>query len=175
MSNYCRHSSHVGVLRVDGCEWKPGALCSANTGLLLHRQLGVSRSSLTSSAGPLTSNTPLMGDKLIGLGRTGQQMGTFTFKAAQQNLSVLLRPSVLNPGQVFSWDVKRKWLSGLWECYKMSNPWLVKAAACLKKKKWKDFCKVRNDKGRWKKTGWCDVITSTHNKRKSQRWWRSAI
>lgn len=59
-------------------------LCSAKTGLLLHRQLGVSRSSLTSSAGPLTSNAPLMADKLIGLGQAGQQMGMFTFKAAQK-------------------------------------------------------------------------------------------
>lgn len=77
-------------------------LCSAKTGLLLHCQLGVSRSSLTSSAGPVTSNTPLMADKLIGLGQAGQQMGTFTFKAAQQKLSVLPRPPIQNPGQIFS-------------------------------------------------------------------------
>lgn len=157
-----RHSLHV-------CMWvcyvrmsangNQVLLCSAKTGLLLHRQLGVSRSSLTSSAGPLTSNTPLMADKLIGLGQAGQQMGTFTFKAGQQNLSVLLRPSIQNPGQLFSWDVKRKRLSGLWESNKMSNPWLVTAAACLKKREKKDLCEVRNDKGRWKETSWCDVIT----------------
>lgn len=59
-------------------------LCSAETALLLHRQLSASRSNLTSSAGPLTSNTLLMADKLIGLGQAGQQMGTFRFKAAQK-------------------------------------------------------------------------------------------
>lgn len=134
-------------------------LCSAKTGLLLHRQLGVSRSSLTSPAGPLTSNTPLMADKLIGLGQARRQMGTFRFKAAQQNLSVLLRPSIQDPGHLFSWDVKRKQVSGLWESNKVSNPWLVKAAACLKEREKKDLCEVRNDKGRWKETHWCDVIT----------------
>lgn len=90
-----RHSLH-------GCMWvcyvrmsangNQVLLCSAKTGLLLHRQLGVSRSSLTSSAGPRTSNTPLMADKLIGLGQAGQQMGMFTFKAAQQKLSGLSGP-----------------------------------------------------------------------------------
>lgn len=126
-----RHGFHVWVcyvwMSVNGNQV---LLCSAKAGLLLHRQLGVSRSSLTSSTGPLTSNTPLMADKLIGLGQAGQQMGTFTFKAAQKNLSVLLRPSIQNPGQLFSWDVKRKWVFGLWESNKMSTPWLVKAAAC---------------------------------------------
>jgi len=70
-----------------------------------------------------------MADKLIGLGQAGQQMGAFTSKAAHENLSVFLRPSIQNPSQVFSWDVKRKWSSGLWESNKMSNPWRVKAAA----------------------------------------------
>lgn len=64
-------------------------LVVAKAGLLLHRQLGVSRRSLTSSTGPLTSNAPLMADKLIGLGQAGQQMGTFTFMAAQQKLSAV--------------------------------------------------------------------------------------
>lgn len=63
-------------------------LCSAKTGLLLHRQLAVSRSSLMSSAGLLTSNTPLMADKLVGFGQAGQQMGTFMFEAAQQKTPV---------------------------------------------------------------------------------------
>lgn len=45
--------------------------------LLLHRQLAVSRSRLTSSAGGHTSNTPLMADKVVGPGPAGQQMGTF--------------------------------------------------------------------------------------------------
>lgn len=73
-------ASHVctWALHEDVCEWKPGAfvLCQ-KTGLLLHRQLSVSRMSLTSSAGLLTSNAPLMADKLIGLGQAGRQMGTF--------------------------------------------------------------------------------------------------
>lgn len=66
-------------LRAVGC----GCLCMETFcalpkhGLLLHRQLGVFRSNLTSSAGPLTSNTRLMADKLIGSGQAGQQMGTF--------------------------------------------------------------------------------------------------
>lgn len=34
-----------------------------------------------------------MPDKLIGFGQAGQQMGTFTSKAAQQILSVFLRLS----------------------------------------------------------------------------------
>ena len=102
-------------------------LCSAKAGLLLQRQLGASRSSLTTSAGPLTSNTPLMADKLIWVwsGRT-----TNGHICVPQQHRVLLRPSVQNPGQPFSWDVKRKRLSGLWEGNKMSDPWLVKAAAC---------------------------------------------
>ena len=157
-----RHRSHV-------CMWVCYArmpvngnqvlLCFAKTGLLLHRQRGVSRSSLMSSAGPLTSNAPLMADKLIGLGQAGQQMGTFTFEGgAEKDLSVLLGPTIGNPGQVFSWDVKRKRVSALWEGNKTWNPWLVKGAACLKKKK-KDLREVKNDKGRWKETCWCDVIT----------------
>lgn len=77
-------------------------LCSAKAGLLLHRQRDVSTSSLTSSAGPLTSNTLLMADKLIGSGQAGQQMGTFTSKAAQQPLSVLLSLSVPHPDRLFS-------------------------------------------------------------------------
>lgn len=48
---------------------------SARAGLLLHRQLDTSRSSFTSSAGAPTSNAPLMADKVIWLGQTGQQMG----------------------------------------------------------------------------------------------------
>lgn len=93
---------HVGELREDVWNGNQVLLCSAKTGLLLHRQLGVSRSSLTSSAGTLTSNTPLMADKLVGLGQAGQQMGTFMFKAAQRNFSVLFRPCISNPGQLFS-------------------------------------------------------------------------
>lgn len=67
-----RHRSHVCVwvcyamMPVNGNQV---LLCFAKTGLLLHRQRGVSRSSLMSSAGPLTSNTRLMADKLIGLGQ----------------------------------------------------------------------------------------------------------
>lgn len=91
----CTSGSHVctWVLHEDVCEWKPGAfvLCQ-KTGPLLRRQLGASRISLTSSAGALTSNTPLMADKLIGPRQAGQQMGTLTSEAAQQNLGVLLRP-----------------------------------------------------------------------------------
>lgn len=105
-------------------------LCSAKTGWLLHRQLGVSRSGLTSSTGPLTSNTLLMADKLIGLGQTGQQTAMFTSAAtASRGISMRLRPFIQHPGQLFSWDVERKWVSGLWEGNKMSDPWLVKAAA----------------------------------------------
>lgn len=41
----------------------------------------------------------------------------------------------------------------------MSNTWLVKTAACLKKGGEKEeLCEVRDDKGRWKETGWCDII-----------------
>lgn len=45
-------------------EWEPGAFML----LLLHRQHGASRSSLTSSAGHLPSNTALMADKHVGFG-----------------------------------------------------------------------------------------------------------
>lgn len=149
--------------------------CSAKTGLLLHRQLGVSRSSLTSSAGPLTSNTPLIADKLIGFGQAGQQMGMFTFMAAQQNLSVLLRLSIQNPDQLFSWDVKRKRVSGLWESNKMPNPLLVKAVACLKKRE-KELVWGKE----WQRQMDRDTLVWCHNlnaralldKMKSQHLWR---
>lgn len=59
----------------------PASSCQDTLGCL-HRQLGVSRSSLTSSAGRLTSNTPLMADKHVGSGQAGQQMGTFRLKTA---------------------------------------------------------------------------------------------
>lgn len=59
----------------------PVSSCQDTLGCL-HRQLGVSRSSLTSSAGRRTSNTPLMADKHIGTGQTGHQMGTFRLKTA---------------------------------------------------------------------------------------------
>lgn len=91
----------------------PASSCQDTLGCL-HHQLGVSRSSLTSSAGRLTSNTPLMADKRIGSGQAGQQMGTFKLKTATTtnppppSPSLLLRPSVRKPGQLFSWDVKRK-------------------------------------------------------------------
>ena len=75
---------------------------SAKTGLLLHRQLGVSRSILTSSAGPLTSNTPLMADKLIGLGQTGQQMGTFKSQGSAGKKKRKKTAHHSNPGQLFS-------------------------------------------------------------------------
>lgn len=84
------------VLCVDICEWKPGALCSAKAGLLLHRQHAVSRSSLTSSAGPRTSNATLMTDKHIGFGRAGQQMGTFTVCSRRRS-----EPSACFSGSLF--------------------------------------------------------------------------
>lgn len=59
----------------------PASSCQDTLGCL-HRQLGVSRGSLTSSAGRLTSNTPLMADKHIGTRQAGQQMGTFRLKTA---------------------------------------------------------------------------------------------
>lgn len=33
------------------------------------------------------------------------------------------------------------------------------SSSLLKKREKKDLCEVRNDKGRWKETHWCDVIT----------------
>lgn len=43
---------HVGVLREDVCEWKPGAFVLCQDRLVVASSAGVSRSSLTSSAGP---------------------------------------------------------------------------------------------------------------------------
>lgn len=60
-----------------GCLWVETFCALPKCGLLLRRQLGVFRSNLTSSAGPLTSNAPLMADKLVGSGQAGQQMGAF--------------------------------------------------------------------------------------------------
>lgn len=111
------------------CEWKPAALASARAKtpwLLLHRQLAASRSRLTSPAGGLTSNTPLMADKVVGPGPAGQQMGTFGPKAARRASMRLSGPPLETPGHLFSLDVKRKQVSGLWESNKTSKPGLVK-------------------------------------------------
>lgn len=58
----------------------------------------------------------------------------------------------------------------------MSSPWLVKAAAWLKKREKEDLCEVRDDKGRWKETGWCDTIKFLQepwlDKRTTHHWWR---
>lgn len=99
---------------------------SARAGLLVHRQLDTSRSSLTSSAGAPTSNAPLMADKVIWLGQTGQQMGMEKKKRKRKHS--LLWPSIQEPGQLFSLDVKRKQTATLWESYKKKNPLLVKVA-----------------------------------------------
>lgn len=101
---------------------------SARTGLLLHRQLDTSRSSFTSSAGAPTSNAPLMADKVIWLWQTGQQMG---MEKNRKRKHSLLWPSIQEPGQLFSLDVKRKQAATLWESYKKkekSNPLLVRVA-----------------------------------------------
>lgn len=80
----------------------------------------------TGSAGGLTSNTPLMADKVVGPGPAGQQMGTFGLKTARRASMCFSGSPLEIPGQLFSWDVKRKQVSGLWESNKTSKPGLVK-------------------------------------------------
>lgn len=94
-------------------------------GLLLHRQLGVSRSSLTSSAGPLTSNTPLIADKL-----SGRTINGHVHIQEKKNPGVLFSSAIQNPSQLFSWHVEGKRFFSLWWGNKMSNPRRVKAATC---------------------------------------------
>lgn len=101
---------------------------SARAGLLLHRQLDTSRSSFTSSAGAPTSNAPLMADKDIWLGQTGQQMG---MEKKRKRKHSLLWPSIQEPGQLFSLDVKRKQAATLWESYKKRK---VESSACQSSK-----------------------------------------
>lgn len=110
---------HVGMQRVDVCEWKPAAAAA----LLLPRQLGVSRTMLTSTTGPLTSNTLLMADKLIGLGQAGQQMFTSDAGAGEAKRSCF-------SGSLFKKKTRsaifmrreEETALGLWESNKMSNP-----------------------------------------------------
>lgn len=70
-----------------------------------------------------------------------------------------LRPSIQRAGELFSWDVKRKRVSGLWESSKTAKSLTGQSEACFKKAEKKGSWEVRNDKGRWKETRWCDVIT----------------
>lgn len=53
-------------------------------------------------------------------------MGTFGLKAVWRASTRFSGPPLETPGQLFSLDVKRKQVSGLWESNKMSKPGLVK-------------------------------------------------
>lgn len=70
-----------------------------------------------------------MADKDIWLGQTGQQMGMEKKKRKRKHS--LLWPSIQEPGQLFSLDVKRKQAATLWESYikkRKVDPLLVKVA-----------------------------------------------
>lgn len=103
-------------------------LRSARAGLLLHRQLGMSRSSLTSSAGAPTSNAPLMADKVIGLGQTGQQMGI----GGKENI-LLSGPLFESQASYFHWMLRGNRLPLYERAIKKSIPLLVEAARKKKK------------------------------------------
>lgn len=141
-------ASHVctWALHEDVCEWKPGAfvLCQ-RTGLLLPRQLGVSRMSLTSSAGPLTSNAPLMVDKLIGLGQAWWQMGTFLCLRQHGKASVCFSAPSLQMQASYFHEMLR------------GNRFLLYGTTV--KRQILHPSKLQNGKGRCKETHRCDVIT----------------
>ena len=128
----------------------------------------LSRSRLTSSAGPLTSNAPLMADKLMWLGQAGQQMGRVYIRSSKalKNhpkktvCASQTRCSKCRPAIFMRCEEETGFLV-YGQSHKMSKilEWSQQQLVSKKKREKEDSCEVRNDKDRWKETGCCDVIT----------------
>lgn len=121
---------------------------SARADLLLHRQLDTSRSSFTSSAGAPTSNAPLMADKVIWLGQTGQQMGMEKKnpKKTKGKENILFSgPLFKSQASYFHWMLRGNRLPLYGRAIKKKNKKKVKSSACQSSRK-KKKCERKNDR-----------------------------
>lgn len=107
---------------------------------------------LISAAGPLTSNTLLMADKVIVLGQAGQKTNGARLCPRQPCKTLVAsqsqpHPTIQNPSQLFLQHVKRKQLFSIWEGNKMSNPRFKSKQQLVKKYREEgDLCEVRMTK-----------------------------
>lgn len=116
---------------------------SARAGLLLHRQLHTSRGSFTSSAGAPTSNAPLMADKVIWLGQTGQQMGMEKKKKGKENI-LFSGPLFKSQASYFHWMLRGNRLPLYGRAIKKKKK-KVESSACQSSRK-KKKCEGKNDR-----------------------------
>lgn len=136
-------------------------LCRAKAGLLLHRQLGASRSSLTSPAGPLASNTPLMADKLGWVWSCRTTNGHILHpKPRSKHSACFVGPSPLKTRASYFHEMFRG--NGFVVYGKAIKcqilDWSKQQLVHRKKREKEDLREVMNDRDRWKETGSCDVM-----------------